>query len=148
MKDHIPETSTWLVWAQDTGRCSSFLPRHCASDHVIIVGYVQCFQQCCPPLCLSWGNGTSILLEVHVHIIVVLPGPYPHCLAYAEGCLATAAGAELGGGLLDQESCDLFSRLVLQTPTLPAPRFSALVDDFGQVAWGLATSDLLLAYEL
>lgn len=62
--------------------------------------------------------------------------------------MRSGPGAELGGGQLDQDSCALFARLVLQSPTLPAARFSALIDDFGLLARGAATSDVLLAYQL
>ena len=64
-------------------------------------------------------------------------------------CQECAVGAaDLGSGQLDQESCCLFARLMLQSPALPPARFSALVDDFGQLARGAGTPDLLLAYEL
>ena len=59
-----------------------------------------------------------------------------------------SVSAELGGGQIDEDCCALFARLALQKPTLPAPRFSALIDDFGLLARGAATSDVLLAYEL
>ncbi len=55
--------------------------------------------------------------------------------------------ADLSGGL-DAESCQLFCRLAMQTPPLSPNRFSALVQDFGSLARGEETSDVLLAYEL
>lgn len=56
--------------------------------------------------------------------------------------------ADLSGGGLDTESCQLFCRLAMQTPPLSPNRFSALVQDFGTLARGEETSDVLLAYEL
>ncbi|KAA6422701.1 MAG: hypothetical protein FRX49_07236 [Trebouxia sp. A1-2] len=56
--------------------------------------------------------------------------------------------ADLSGGGLDTESCQLFCRLAMQTPPLSPNRFSALVQDFGILARGDETPDVLLAYEL
>ena len=56
--------------------------------------------------------------------------------------------ADLSGGALDTESCQLFCRLALQMPPLSSSRFSALLQDFGNLARGEGTSDVLLAYEL
>ncbi|DBA84873.1 TPA: hypothetical protein ACH3X1_005892 [Trebouxia sp. C0004] len=56
--------------------------------------------------------------------------------------------ADLSGGGLDTESCQQFCRLAMQTPPLSPNRFSALVQDFGTLARGEETSDVLLAYEL
>ena len=62
--------------------------------------------------------------------------------------LGCCYAADLSGGTLDIESCQLFCRLVTQTPPLSPNRFSALVQDFGNLAIGEGTSDVLLAYEL
>ena len=56
--------------------------------------------------------------------------------------------ADLSGGALDSDSCQLFCRLVMQTGALSFHRFSALLQDFGSLARGEGTSDVLLAYEL
>ena len=56
--------------------------------------------------------------------------------------------ADLSGGALDSDSCQLFCRLAMQTGALSFHRFSALLQDFGSLARGEGTSDVLLAYEL
>lgn len=60
----------------------------------------------------------------------------------------TAVTAELSGGALDLETCQVFRRLAMQTPALTPNRFSALIQDFGNLARGEGTHDVLLAYEL
>lgn len=54
----------------------------------------------------------------------------------------------MSGGALDPDSCQLFCRLAMQTGALSLHRFSALLQDFGSLARGEGTSDVLLAYEL
>ena len=62
---------------------------------------------------------------------------------------AVFLAADLSGGALDGDSCQLFCRLAMQsTPPLTSQRFSALVQDFGNLARGEGTPDVLLAYEL
>lgn len=56
--------------------------------------------------------------------------------------------ADLSGGTLDPDSCQLFCRLAMQRGTLSLHRFSALLQDFGSLSRGEGTSDVLLAYEL
>lgn len=60
----------------------------------------------------------------------------------------TVCAADLSGGVLDVESCQLFCRLAMQEPALSPNRFSALIQDFGNLARGEGTADVLLAYEL
>lgn len=55
---------------------------------------------------------------------------------------------DLSGGALDADSCQLFCRLAMQPGALSLHRFSALLQDFGSLARGEGTSDVLLAYEL
>ena len=62
--------------------------------------------------------------------------------------MCAIAPADLSGGALDPDSCRLFCRLAMQTGALSLHRFSALLQDFGSLARGEGTSDVLLAYEL
>ena len=66
------------------------------------------------------------------------------CIPILDCCCA----ADLSSGALDTESCQLFCHLAMQTPPLGPSRFSALLQDFGNLARGEGTTDVLLAYEL
>lgn len=67
----------------------------------------------------------------------------------AAGWLAAAAGSGqlpgAAGGYLTPDDCAAFAGLA---PRLAGPRFNALLVDFGRLARGENTSDVLLAYEL
>ena len=71
--------------------------------------------------------------------------PVPCMLCRGHEC---CFDADLSGGALDSDSCQLFCRLAMQTGALNIHRFSALLQDFGSLARGEGTSDVLLAYEL
>lgn len=101
---------------------------------------------CCSP---EVHTASSDLLHVHLALGDTCFNKCYHRQIQSKILSHVVLGAaDLGSGQLDHESCGLFSRLVLQSPSLPAPRFSALVDDFGQLARGAGTPDLLLAYDL
>ncbi|CAL8466105.1 g5641 [Coccomyxa elongata] len=51
-------------------------------------------------------------------------------------------------GRLSKEDCENFLKIVLKRPLLPVFRFGALVTDFGSIARGERTADLLLGYEM
>ena len=67
----------------------------------------------------------------------------------ARGWLAAAAGSGqlpgVAGGYLTADDC---ATLVALAPSLQGMRFNALVVDFGLLARGHNTSDVLLAYEM
>ena len=51
-------------------------------------------------------------------------------------------------GRLELEDANTFARLATRSPPMAAARFAALVADFGGIARGEATPDVLLAYEM